>query len=82
MAELKIGPHDQPVPNWIPQHEWDKAETRIRVAEQGYGLNLFVHDRDPKVRLAVAKQGYRLELLVNDPDPEVRQAALDYKENH
>jgi len=39
---------------------------RQTVAEQGYGLDVLVHDTNPLVRLEVARQGYGLDILVND----------------
>ena len=47
----------------------------MKVAEQGYGLDVLVHDDDYDVRCAVAEQGYGLDLLINDENSDVRLAA-------
>ena len=44
----------------------DKAYIRQAVAEQGYGLNVLINDKNWQVREAVAKQGYGLDILVYD----------------
>ena len=36
------------------------------IAEQGYGLDIFINDEDPLIRKAVARQGYGLDILIND----------------
>ena len=50
---------------------------RVAVAEQGYGLDVLVNDKDWFVRRAVAEQGYGLDRLVNDESEDVRQAAKE-----
>ena len=59
---------DFSIDNVIEMCKVDITDFVIRqsVAEQGYGLDILVHDTNPLVRLAVAKQGYGLDVLVND----------------
>lgn len=38
----------------------------MKVALQGYGLDVLIHDEHYIVRTAVASQGYGLDILVND----------------
>lgn len=45
---------------------------RDAVAEQGYGLDKLVNDKDWAVHATVAKQGYGLDKLVNDENLNVR----------
>ena len=47
---------------------------RLKMAEEGYGLNILVNDEDWHVRRAVANQGYGLDILINDEDWRVREA--------
>lgn len=49
-------------------------KSRIKAAEQGYGLEELVKDPDWRVRTEVAKQGYGLDKLVDDPHLGVRKA--------
>ena len=39
---------------------------RVAVAEQGYGLDILVNDKNANVRAAVARQGYGLDILVKN----------------
>lgn len=50
---------------------------RKAVAEQGYGLDILVHDSNYKVRTAVAEQGYGLDILIHDEDCYVRSAVAE-----
>jgi len=62
------------------QKEFIESENwyvRSAVAEQGYGLDILVHDKDPNVRSAVAEQGYGLDRLINDEDWQVRTAVAE-----
>ncbi len=59
---------------FIESENW---HVRSAVAEQGYGLDILVHDKDPNVRIAVAEQGYGLERLINDEDWQVRTAVAE-----
>ncbi len=52
----------------------NKAYIRYAVAEQGYGLNVLINDKNWQVREAVAKQGYGLDILIHDEDWCVREA--------
>ena len=47
------------------------------MANQGYGLDILIHDKDEFVRLEVAKQGYGLDILVNDKKPVIRNYAIE-----
>ena len=42
------------------------------IINQGYGLDIFINDKNYNVRGAVAKQGYGLDILVNDESEWVR----------
>lgn len=50
---------------------------RLRVANEGFGLETLVSDPDYRVRAAVARQGYGLERLEKDPSAWVREAVYD-----
>ena len=50
---------------------------RGAVAEQGYGLDVLIHDKTAWVRCAVARQGYGLDTLVCDENPWVRAAVAE-----
>ena len=52
----------------------DKAYIRQTVAEQGYGLDVLINDKNWQVREAVTKQGYGLDVLINDKNWQVREA--------
>lgn len=41
-------------------------EAKVCIAEQGYGLDVLINDRNPYVRREVAHQRYGLDKLVND----------------
>lgn len=56
---------------------YDEGYVREAVAEQGYGLDVLVNDKNWYVREAVAKQGYELDVLVNDKDWHVRKAVAE-----
>lgn len=45
-----------------------------RYLEQGYGLDILIHDNDDVIRQTVAEQGYGLDILVHDKSPLVRLA--------
>ena len=47
---------------------------KAAVAEQGYGLDILIHDEFASVRLAVVEQGYGLDILINDKIPWIRKA--------
>ena len=49
---------------------WD----HLKMAEEGYALDVLVNDKDWEVRRVVAKQGYGLGILANDEDYGVRAA--------
>lgn len=51
---------------------------RQKAAQQGYGLDRLVFDRNEHVRFTVAAQGYGLDALVTDPSPHVRNQASGY----
>lgn len=51
---------------------------RQKAAQQGYGLDRLVLDRNEHVRFAVAAQGYGLDALALDPSPHVRNRASGY----
>ena len=55
----------------------DKAYIRQTVAEQGYGLDVLINDKNWQVREAVTKQGYGLDILINDKNWYVRQAVAN-----
>ena len=44
----------------------DDWEDRLKMAEEGYGLNVLIIDKDYEVRRAVAEQGYGLNIFIND----------------
>lgn len=48
------------------------------MAEEGYGLDVLVHDENPHVRAAVAKQGYGLDKLFEDRAINVRKTVNWY----
>ena len=43
------------------------------MAQQGYGLDKLIKDKDYRVRNRVAMQGYGLDKLANDKDYRVRE---------
>lgn len=52
-------------------------QVRSAAAEQGYGLDVLLHDGDFHVRKAVAEQGYGLVVLVHDEEWRVRRAVAE-----
>ena len=44
----------------------DDWEDRLKMAKEGYGLNVLIIDKDYEVRRAVAEQGYGLNIFIND----------------
>ena len=56
---------------------------RLKMAKEGYGLNILINDEEWEVRAAVAKRGYGLDILITDKNLYVRKAVLYYlKENN
>ena len=51
----------------------------MRVARQGYGLDILVNDPKASVREEVAKQRYGLDQLINDKSEAVRKWAMKMK---
>ena len=55
---------------------------RLKMAKEGYGLDVLINDEDYDVRIAVVKQGYGLDILINDKDWRVREAVNNYLTSH
>ena len=55
----------------------DDWEDRLKMAEEGYGLDILINDKRWVVREAVAEQGYGLDILINDKHWEVRAAVAE-----
>ena len=53
-------------------------KNRLKMAKEGYGLDVLIIDENDEVRTAVAKQGYGLDILINDENWYVREAVLYY----
>ena len=51
---------------------------RLKMAKEGYGLDVLINDEVWGIREAVAKQGYGLNVLINDEDYGVLKATLNY----
>ena len=47
---------------------------RLKMAEQGYGLDVLINDENWRVRRTVAEQGYGLDILINDKGLPIREA--------
>ena len=58
----------------VKSNHW---KDRLKMAEEGYGLNILVNDIKYKVRAAVARGGYGLNLLINDEDWKIRRVVAD-----
>ena len=56
----------------------NEVEDRVRMAREGYGVNMLKDDSNPRVRLEVAKGGYYILQFLNDIDPSVRATAIQF----
>ena len=80
--EIYIGPDCKYTP-YGTNPEKDKMvksnywRDRLRMAKEGYGLNILINDGDYDIRREVANQGYGLNILINDEDYDVRIAVAE-----